>query len=161
MRLVGVLTAMVVPLLLVGCITVSPPTITSVPAPQAVPTKGPQERLKQAATAVDDTSKICSERIDQHQITTAIGFVRCRGESIRQAYQQSDLLVMDLVEKRLDVLYKAAVMLDNDQLTVEQFRKVDENLRDWFFEEINKRFAGQLSAPTPDPSSSAATTRYK
>jgi len=77
------------------------------------------------------------------------------------AYQQSDLLIMDLVEQRLDVLYRAAAMLDNNQLTGEQFVDVHNKLQDWFIEEVLKRFAGQLPAPSPLPSSSPATTGYK
>jgi hypothetical protein len=171
MRFMGVLIAMVAPLLLAGCTTVSPPTsvtpattptgMTAATAPQSMTPNEPRERLQQAVKAVGDIRKMCNKLLDQHQITTAISYVRCWGEPSRSAYQHSDLLIMDLVEKRLDVLYKAAAMFDNDQLTEEQFLSVDEKLRDWFFEEINKRFAGQLSAPAPAPSSPAPTTRYK
>jgi hypothetical protein len=120
------------------------------------------ERL-QAATIDGDTFKKCHEAIGQNGITTAMGFVRCWGEPSRTAYQQSDLLIMDLVENRLDVLYKAAVLRDNRELTSEQFWDTYTKQMDWFFSEIGKRFNGQLtaSASTPTASPTPAPRYYK
>ena len=162
MKLVSILTF----LLFAGCITVPPPTSMTPATTAAVPSqpvvaKGSVERLDEAVKATNNFLKSCKERAKQGQVTTAIGFVRCWGEPARQAYQQSDLLIMDLVEKRLDVLYKAAIMYDNDEITGEQFTNVYNSLQKWFSQEVSKRFAGQLSAPSPSPSLSAPVTRYK
>jgi hypothetical protein len=153
-------------LCLTGCITVSPPTsMTPASAPAAVSQpaglQGSQERLRQAVKLEAENIKACKGRLKQHQVTSAIGFVRCWSEPSRQAYQQTDLLIMDLVDQRFDVLYGAAAMLDNDQLTVEQFVEVHHTLQDWFVEELRKRFAGQALSPATAPSSPAVALHYK
>ena len=147
-----------------GCVTEAPPT-SLVPAtppaitPEPVTVQGPFQRLDAALKADDDLLEICKERIQQHQVTTAIGFVRCWGEPAREAYQQSELRIMDLVEKRFDVLSKAALLFDNDQLTPEQFLAVQDTLQDWFGKEVRRRLARQWSTPSPNPSSSIAPSR--
>jgi hypothetical protein len=162
----GYLVAVLSCVFFAGCITVSlPPSMTpatteTLPS-QTTISKGSIERLEGAIRADDNLLVMCKERIQQGQITTAIGFVRCWWEPGRPVYQQSDLLIMDLVEKRLDVLYRAAVMLDNDQFTAEQFISVHNKLQDWFIEEVRKRVTGNLSASMSGPSPSAGTLYYK
>jgi tRNA A37 N6-isopentenylltransferase MiaA len=155
-------------LICTGCITRPPPAvITQAPAPVPTPAvtspptpiKGLQERLFQAIEEEDEHYEACRNRLDQNQIRSAIEFVRCWAEPTRLAYQQSDLLIMDLVEQRLDVMYQAAAMLDNDELTADQWLKVRDKVNIQFLEEIRKRF--QWSAPPPRPSPPAATTRDK
>jgi hypothetical protein len=68
---------------------------------------------------------------------------------------------MDLVEKRFDVMSKAALLFDDDQLTSEQFLAVQDKLQDWFSKEVRRRLARQLSAPSPNPSASAVTPQDK
>jgi hypothetical protein len=153
-------------LLLSGCVTGPPPTsmlpaTTPAAPPQPVTIKEPLERLDEAFKADDNLLEICKERIKQRQVTTAIGFVRCWAEPARDAYQQRDLLVMDLVEKRFHVMSKAALLFDDDQLTPEQFLAVQDTLQDWFSKEVRRRLARQLSAPSPNPSSSAVTPQDK
>jgi len=92
-----------------------------------------------------------------------MSFVRCWGEPTRLAYQQSDLLIMDLVEKRMDTLYAAALLFDYDKLTSEQFWDRYKQQGNSFAEEVNRRFNGQwsASAPTPATAPTPAPRYYK
>src|SRR5262245_5057347 len=77
--------AIVALLLLAGCNTVSPPTsMTPASAPAAIPQAtaihGSQERLLQAAKSEVDNIESRKALLQQNQITSAIGFVRCWGD---------------------------------------------------------------------------------
>jgi hypothetical protein len=153
--------------LLGGCLTTRP-TTNATPTPalhvrEPGKTLGAQERLLEAATTDGENLLRCHDALGQHGMTTAMDLVRCWGEPTRLAYQQSDLLIMDLVEMRLDVLYKAAVLHDNQELTSRQFWNTYGNQLDWFFDEIEKRLHGQAStsATTPIAVTTPAPRYYK